>query len=1317
MPVEGQAGVTSDRLRHHERTRRKGSSGHSKPFLRASHPQPASTAARSPEDEIHRLNEVICGLQAEQQQSLRGEERDFLGPGVLEELRWRINQLEGDKLELVSRHNEQVSSLESQVARLRAAVERGEAQRQTLEYDVAVARKEAATQRTEERDKMAALCTQNKQLMVHTSELQQRVCDLQKALNITQKAREEDHHALQQEVEERDRLVLSANAENDQLTAENTHLHNLLQEQEKAVQELEKRMGEMQKEKKRDQKRDEETLRRMASELGFITTREERTKTQLEATLQRVKNLEANIESERAAHLESKFNSEIIQLRVRDLEAALQVEKSAQAEAQSSLEMIKQQFREVEKAYNLERERANDVTQRLAQVDRDHVSSRAELCSVLEEEKRATSQLREQLQKLDTTHTHSMEQLDKARRRVVLLEEACESCLTELHSLQLHSSVGTQGPSDRPVCGGTEGKCSPSALVDVLRRTLTAYRTSLDRITEEVQHHQERSDRMVQELQYNQTLISEQKKHIVECSSALSDCNTELQRLRAECSQKSLQADKLQADLQTAQRHRQIERDTEREERGRASELQAELQAKIQKISQLYQRDSQEKFTFLHGLYQRLLAGYVLISQPQCILGSFSWEELCIVITEHVDALTSELTRANERVSHLEGVCESNSVCVTELKQSQECVLVRLEDEVKQQQEAWTAQRHETENQHKHTVSQLQEKIQVYCYQLEEFRQSRSILERERSQLTSDLSNLKSTLSQSEVQRSTLLSACLLLVGALTHLTHTTHTLRMQKALLTQCLSRRAGLEGEVRTLVQALGEGEGQRGGARRWRVCVVCVMAVNRLCMLRRRSRVLFRVGRPGDATLGVCVPDQPPEYSAAPPKGKEDDDGEGPAEMCVRWLRQKGLSSLFLASMAELQDALVDTAPSPQVVLSKAQSSLFVLLDGLHLSAPLTPSEGTKGTLVIRLGQGLHRLTPNQMSCKGLVAALQQHFLVFTQRLHSAEVERRSLRLELANLKRVAKDRRQVGHKNPDIHLVPAERFECVCEELRLALQREQTGQGLLEEQAHQLRLLGDRMDTLSRENQERDRTMKQTVQNLAKARKEVGRKDQALRVVGKHLAGLQQQKQCLEETVRQAENALSTTAKSKDALANYMKTVEFSYRQLRDRIVQCRSTSTGEHLPLQLPKMHPSLTAAERLLGPELVACQSLVGMFSEVYNAACSRIGSLEREISTHQSHVSALRTELQDACLRENVCFLPVCVSQSSMTPPLDDLWQPLVESEAPPTVSPTEMKSEPCQPKTNPPDPQSERPKKSRGSKKTWKKPGPATSTTTSRR
>lgn len=54
----------------------------------------------------------------------------------------------------------------------------------------------------------------------------------------------------------------------------------------------------------------------------------------------------------------------------------------------------------------------------------------------------------------------------------------------------------------------------------------------------------------------------------------------------------------------------------------------------------------------------------------------------------------------------------------------------------------------------------------------------------------------------------------------------------------------------------------------------------------------------------------------------------------------------------------------------------------------------------------------------------------------------------------------------------------------------------------------------------------------------------------------------------------------------------------------------------------------------------VSVKSLVHSFTDVYELVCSKMVCLEREISSYQSHVTALKAELHDACIRENQCYV-----------------------------------------------------------------------------
>uniref|UniRef100_A0A3B5M1Y0 Coiled-coil domain containing 171 n=1 Tax=Xiphophorus couchianus TaxID=32473 RepID=A0A3B5M1Y0_9TELE len=375
-------------------------------------------------------------------------------------------------------------------------------------------------------------------------------------------------------------------------------------------------------------------------------------------------------------------------------------------------------------------------------------------------------------------------------------------------------------------------------------------------------------------------------------------------------------------------------------------------------------------------------------------------------------------------------------------------------------------------------------------------------------------SSLTSDLSRSRRESLSLSAACGLLAGALRHAHGCVRSLSEQKAVLGRRLVERDRLELEVRKLADALGgerteeEEEEERG---------------------RRARRSSF-----------YCLTG-----------------AEVPERVFSRWLRSKSLSAIILSSMVDLQGALADSG----------NQSVYVSLRPISSSTqnpPLSPDSSPAHVMAAArsgfsrlLDQLLDQSARSVSSGSTLISGLQQHFLLFSQRLHAAEVERRSLRLEVSNLKKGLQQER-----------VPTERFQTACEELRLSLNREQEAQELIQEQSRQLQLLQQRVDKLASE------------QHTLTHSKQLSRKESSLRILGKQLAGVQKEKRQLEQQLQGAEE------------------------QLRDAV--------------------------------------SFLSVVSQLHQACCSRMDWLEQEVSAHHSHVTALRGELQDACLRENLAFIPV---------------------------------------------------------------------------
>ncbi|XP_053542128.1 coiled-coil domain-containing protein 171 isoform X1 [Ictalurus punctatus] len=1252
-----------------DRTRRR-DGGLSKASLHASHPHTVTRSTQGDLQEIGRLREAIGQLQTEG----RGCDKE-------EELRWRINQLEKDKLELSSKYNQEVSDYQAQLTRCRALLEKGEAQRQTLEYELAVVKRDAAAQKSHSEDKMAGLITHNQQLEGLSAELHQRASDLQRALEITQQARYDDERSLQSELRERDHLIHSVSTERELLQEENRRLDTLLQEQKDTLQELKDRMDSVQ----RDRERDAEELRVRTAELRKSMEREERMKKKVEMAIQRVKVLEESVEAERAAHLEFKVSAEVIQLRLRDVEAALSVEKRNQAEAASSLELLKDKLGEVERAHTRERQRADNTQHTLTLVKQEYQYSKtnlidqlekakaaladligqmeqekvesakligqmerekaesakligqmerekaesakligqmerekaesakligqmerekaesAKLIGQMEREKAESAKLSVRLHEQERVQMERGQELNLVRKRLVFVEKTYEGLLKEIEQLLLHHHHQHQGA---PPINTTGDKQNPSALMDLLRRELHRYHTELKDLVKVVETlNKENKDK--------DEIIADLRRHIQECEARCVCVSEEAERLRVCVADAAEQA---QMELQSITRRWEQER-----------EQHTHSKTHIHTLRQEHDRERQEKLTFLHTLYQRLLTGCVIVAPPQSMMGSFSWAELSIMLQEQADALTSDLSSANQRIECLENVCEGKEAALTSV-----C------EQLKQREESWIKQREELDTQHTHMINKLHTTAQDLKSRLDHTEKSLRVSERSHSALQQEVTRLQELVRVCRRDDASLLAACAMLAGCVCAMHGRVRALVCQKALLQQSVCDSESLQQEVSALLHALSdprvEGQsGVRGGVWKFRVHVIAVMAALRLLTLYRNTTTLLRVGG------GVCVR----ELRLSSTHTEEEEN-----QRVMKMLTSSQLCVILHTCMQEVQTELQRTEHS---VLAAARSSFTKLIEKL-LPESESGCYGDVGSLARHLGHGLnnlrktHPLPLRHDTNKVMVSALQQHFLVFTQRLHSTEVERRDLRIELSRIKRRNTHTHSETKDNTHTWCVPVQQFRSVCEELSSALQREQQAQSLLHEQATQLQELGVTMETHTSEQLEKDHTLAQAVQSLSDVKAELKRKDQSLQLLGKRLSQSQQEKQELQQSINRAENTLRMAARSKECLSSYIMSVECRLRELKDRLLLSHATSSREDFILHLPTMHQDTQGLELDSGGvEMKACQALVRSFTDVYELACSKMVFLEREISSYQSHIAALKAELHEACIRENQCYLIGC--------------------------------------------------------------------------
>ncbi|KAM6182668.1 coiled-coil domain-containing protein 171 isoform 2-T2 [Erethizon dorsatum] len=1177
---------------------------------------------------------------------------------ITADLRKKLHRAKKEKLEMTTKHNAELSSYESQIAKLRSEVEKGEALRQSLEYDLAVARKETGLGRRAAEERLAEAHRIQEELYTQNSELQEKANEIERVFQTSQQKWKEECRRFEHDLEERDNIIQNCNREYDLLMKEKSRLEKTLQEQDSAVQSMHKKVEQLE----REHMECSDLLQRQTSELEFSTQREERLRKEFEATTLRVRKLEENIEVERAAHLESKFNSEIIQLRIRDLEGALQVEKASQAEAVADLEMIKNEFKEVESAYEREKHNAQESVTKLNLLEREYFSQNKKLNEEIEEQKKVIIDLSKRLQYNEKSCSELQEELVMAKKHQAFLVETCENNVKELESILDSFPMSGQWTS-----GYHKDKDKPpsfSVVLETLRRTLTDYQSKLEDASNELNSMNDAKEKASNELDTTKLKIESHTKNIKELQDKLAEVHKELSHLRTKCADREALISTLKVELQNVLHCWE-------KEKSRAAQYESELQ----KLSQAFQKDTEEKLTFLHTLYQHLVAGCVLMKQPEGMLDKFTWSELCAVLQENVDALIADLSRANEKVSHLEYICKNKSDTMRELQQTQEDTFNKVAEQIKAQESCWHKQKKELELQYSELLLEVQKRAQKFQEIAEKNMDKLNCIEKSHEQLIFENSHFKNVLSKTQREQTSLLAACALMAGALYPLYSRSCALSTQRDFLQDQVNTFELFKLEIRTLAQALSAVEEKKqeeakmkkkpfkGFIRVFRKGVIAILAANRLKILGQSCASLFTWMESFKEGIGMLVCTGEPKDKHKFPKHQKE---QLRCLQALSWLTSSDLLAAIISSMAELQEVISKTDPNSRIcghlLISAAKNSFAKLMDKISLameSIPLHSSRSItyveKDSLVQRLARGLHKV--NTLALKyGLrghipimksTASLQKQIFGFTQRLHTAEVERRSLRLEVTEFKRNVNEMKKELDKAQGLQmqlndckhskLITHEKFESACEELNNALLREQQAQMLLNEQAQQLQELNYRLELHSTEEADKNQTLGEAVKSLSEAKMELRRKDQSLRQLNRHLTQLEQDKRRLEENIHDAESALRMAAKDKECVANHMRTVESMLHKVRDQISLSRSAASRNDFALQLPKLHLETFAMEGLKGgPEVVACQAMIKSFMDVYQLASARIATLEKEITSHRSHIATLKSELHTACLREN---------------------------------------------------------------------------------
>ncbi|CAL1539669.1 unnamed protein product [Lymnaea stagnalis] len=984
------------------------------------------------------------------------------------QLKKKLNNGEKQKLETASKTNQEIASLETQLAKIRSQVEKGEAVRQSLEYELAKSQRDVNHIQQVAREKENILLAGTDDLKKKIVDLSDEVKRLQKSLQSIQDCSHEQENKLKENLQETKQKLIHAQSELSNAINENEKLNELCQQHSsfkifkgKAFQFNKTselffidfymcfaNSGNAKSKIKKiayDKRNSLESLRLATAEIEYAKERDAMTRSELEAALSRIKILEENIEAERSAHLETKFNSEIVQLRVRDLDSAIDVEKSANREANKAVERLAQQCRELERVYEEERKLKKEAAQKLDKMDKEYTSMRRQLLLEVEDKKSVIVNLSRELETHQKNFNELKSELTKvkthknAKKRQQFLEETYEGSIKELEFLlqTFHfedKKLSRQGEATSV----SKGKkvANPSIVVESFKQMLVQMKKKLDAQAEELVKSKKGIDKLTKELESCRELIKTKDKALEDAQKSHSKAVQDLQKTRSNYTELETTIGKLKTSLQ-------INTNNQDKDRTRIQELSEE----IMKLVKRRKTEEEDRMVFLQELYQ-LLNSSQLCSLHEKKFNQFSWDDLKDVVFEQVSSLIDLLQTTDGKLKSYNTMMREHQDIITELKQTHTDQISRLTNTVREKEQSWQRQREELEQHYSQMLNDLQsrsKKTQAIADQAwEKVRATGNV----QQGLESELLELRRQLAESQITSSSLLSACALLSGALYPLYTRASLLSSERHILEELYSKWENCRDRGIYLSCVLSSGKEsdqdtpkdtkiliKKHPLLKFRVGVITVLAANRLAFLGRGFPSCFvtyssTIGHAGLSFKTGTQEQKHLKFSGL--VGLEEEDNSfisssstEQANNLTSWLNSPTLLQTILASMTELQEVTQENKLSnsdSRTIVSVARSTLSKLVDRLSslfptLTYPAQSSLRDRSSLLRKLEKNLSHIlenTPinlkgNIISSQELMSNLKNHILELTQRLETVEKERRRLLTELSELKQ------QIGEDN--------------------------------------------------------------------------------------------------------------------------------------------------------------------------------------------------------------------------------------------------------------------------------------------------------------
>lgn len=1065
-------------------------------------------------------------------------------------LRRKLNALENERLNVISSSNEEISRLLSEVARLTAHLERGEALRQNLEYELARSKKDvlieqnAAEHHHSQMKKLIEECTRKEEKNISEKKT------LTKELEAIRAATQEDISRFANLMQEKEKQVLVLLKEKDCLNAEKSKLTLTIMDRESTINQYKAELDRFAAHGRLKESNLWSKVEQLKEQVNVLEQ-------ELLLTLTKVESLEAANEVEKKNHLETKCSCDVLQNEVK-------TESAAKADALLKVEKIQDQLRQNQESLEEEKASSSKLQEKLAHLEEEFENVKKQLSSELADKKRLVKSYSQQLEECQKTAIQLRQELSKAKKRQMQLDEAYSSGLKQLQEVIAVSGNSLSPSSSATVKPTTTDLAKEAArannfcnMVSSIQQIFYDRLQQQDRLSRDLSSHQQMVEQLTRECKSYKLTMSTSAK-------ACQMSNEALEKARCEKNQIETQLVSLKEECSL------LHRDLSRLKTSLAKEksFSQELQAQMVKLTKRYQNDEQRSSTFVLLLHQLLNT----VDSVAAISGKCStskegalprWNDLGLVVNEQVSGLVNLLNQEKEKVSRMEEILRKKERMLEQHNEE----LTKIAKTYASANQQWTGEKEEIQKKFIKKLSAVHSKLKISAEETWQKMETANVYQQE---LEQDREKLLGQLNTCRIESSALLATCALLCGTVYPLHARYVALLEQRGALNNQLAHFESFKTQVGNLIFAISgersDPDPRMSVARisnlaprlRFRATVIAVIAVRRLLGFGDNSCRIFTSfnSLPGVYATAVCV-----GGTTSVPKGSGESFDAGSVDRLSDWLSSADLHSAIHSSMHDLvtaTDRIRERASGYECtqLLNIAKNCFQKFLSFLPKIFPLISVDRGSHSFCTDLGKGLESclgscLNISHMSyvnSQQLAKSLQQELLNFTRRLHVSELERRDLRAALSLIERGVVGKEQKELTDQFTAAVPVDKFREVCGELARALEREEQLQGVLAIQKEQLEGQAERLYTFNDNGVRHENLAASGGRQLSDLRVELNSKDLLVQRLTRQIAIIDEEKASLLSNVSDAEIALQTAAEEKRSVICYVNTLSNWFKQM-------------------------------------------------------------------------------------------------------------------------------------------------------------------------